>query len=162
MLRERVTQFQKSSSPRVGEAHAGTRIANVASKTKVVIVDDRVTNRRIMSELAHVLEENVEVKAFEDPLQALAWVEDNTPDLVITDYKMPNIDGAEFVRRFRRLPLCFDVPVVVVTVYEDREFRYKALEAGATAYYTKPFSPTALLKEIDSFRRRQRSSPDIA
>ena len=138
MLRERVTQFQKSATPRLGEAHGGARAANTAGKTTVVIIDDRVTNRRIMSELALVLEENLEVKAFEDPLAALAWVEDNTPDLVITDYKMPNIDGAEFVRRFRRLPLCFDVPVVVVTVYEDREFRYKALEAGATDFLLSP------------------------
>ena len=115
---------------------AGT--PHIASKTTIVIIDDRATNRRIMSELASVLEENLEVKAFEDPLAALAWIEDNTPDLVITDYKMPNIDGAEFVRRFRRLPLCFDVPVVVVTVYEDREFRYKALEAGATDFLLSP------------------------
>ncbi|MFI5023723.1 MAG: EAL domain-containing protein [Alphaproteobacteria bacterium] len=110
----------------------------MAGKTTVVIVDDRVTNRRIMSELASVLEENLEVKAFEDPIAALAWIEDNTPDLVITDYKMPHIDGAEFVRRFRRLPLCFDVPVVVVTVYEDKEFRYRALEAGATDFLLSP------------------------
>ncbi|MFI4988092.1 MAG: EAL domain-containing protein [Alphaproteobacteria bacterium] len=111
---------------------------DAADKTKIVIIDDRVTNRRIMTELASVLEDNLVVKAFDDPLAALAWVEDNTPDLVITDYKMPNIDGAEFVRRFRRLPLCFDVPVVVVTVYEDREFRYQALGAGATDFLLSP------------------------
>ena len=71
-------------------------------------------------------------------MAALAWLENNTPDLVITDYKMPNIDGAEFVRRFRHLPFCFDVPVIVVTIYEDREFRYRALEAGATDFLLSP------------------------
>jgi two-component system, cell cycle sensor histidine kinase PleC len=106
--------------------------------TRIVIIDDRVTNRRIMAELAATLEANLEVKAFADPIEALVWVEDHTPDLVITDFKMPNIDGAEFVRRFRRLPFCFDVPVVVVTVYEDREFRYQALEAGATDFLLSP------------------------
>ncbi|HYB11569.1 MAG TPA: ATP-binding protein [Alphaproteobacteria bacterium] len=106
--------------------------------TRIVIIDDRVTNRRIMAELATTLEADLEVKAFADPVEALAWVEDHTPDLVITDFKMPNIDGAEFVRRFRRLPFCFDVPVVVVTVYEDREFRYQALEAGATDFLLSP------------------------
>jgi diguanylate cyclase (GGDEF)-like protein/PAS domain S-box-containing protein len=135
---ERVAQFQKSSAGRSGEVRSSAGTPQMAGKTTVVIVDDRVTNRRIMSELASVLEENLEVKAFEDPIAALAWVEDNTPDLVITDYKMPHIDGAEFVRRFRRLPLCFDVPVVVVTVYEDKEFRYRALEAGATDFLLSP------------------------
>jgi PAS domain S-box-containing protein len=106
--------------------------------TTVVIVDDRVTNRRILAELAASLEGDIAVEAFADPLAALAWIEGNTPDLVITDYKMPNIDGAEFVRRFRGLPFCYDVPVVVVTVYEDRDFRYRALEAGATDFLLSP------------------------
>jgi DNA-binding response OmpR family regulator len=43
----------------------------------------------------------------------------------------------------------------------DAESKRRALEAGASAYYTKPFSPTALLKEIDSFKRRQKSVPDL-
>ena len=104
----------------------------------IVIVDDRVTNRRILSELATTIEEGVEVESFENPVTALEWVENNTPDLVITDFKMPQIDGAEFVRRFRHLPFCFDVPVVVITIYEDREFRYRALEAGATDFLLSP------------------------
>ena len=104
----------------------------------IVIIDDRVTNRRILSELAATIEDNAHVESFEDPVTALEWVEDNTPDLVITDYKMPGIDGAEFVRRFRHLPFCFDVPVIVITIYEDREFRYQALEAGATDFLLSP------------------------
>ncbi len=104
----------------------------------VVIIDDRITNRRILSELATTIESEVQVESFDDPLAALTWVEENTPDLVITDYKMPNINGAEFVRRFRHLPFCFDVPVMVITIYEDKEFRYKALEAGATDFLLSP------------------------
>ena len=104
----------------------------------IVIIDDRVTNRRILSELASTIEDDAKVESFEDPLSALEWVEANTPDLVITDYKMPKIDGAEFVRRFRHLPFCFDVPVIVITIYEDREFRYQALEAGATDFLLSP------------------------
>ena len=104
----------------------------------IVIVDDRVTNRRILSELAATVEEGVRVESFEKPMDALEWIESNTPDLVITDFKMPEIDGAEFVRRFRHLPFCFDVPVIVITIYEDRDFRYQALEAGATDFLLSP------------------------
>jgi CheY-like chemotaxis protein len=99
--------------------------------SSIVIIDDRITNRRILSELATTIDEGAQVQSFEDPLAALAWIGENTPDLVITDYKMPEIDGAEFIRRFRHLPFCFDVPVMVITIYEDREFRYRALAANS-------------------------------
>src|SRR5690606_34158572 len=66
------------------------------------------------------------------------WMQHNTPDLVITDFKMPRMDGGEFIRRFRGLPSCLDVPVIVVTIYEDRDFRYRALEAGATDFLLSP------------------------
>src|SRR5215470_9595219 len=102
------------------------------------VVDDRVTNRNILAKLASSLSEDIAVRAFADPKSALEWATSTTPDLVITDYKMPKLDGSEFVQRFRKLPLCFDVPVIVVTVYEDRDFRYRALEAGATDFLISP------------------------
>lgn len=125
---------------------------------KIMIVDDRVTNRRIMSEFAAKLEKEVEIEAFADPLQALAWAEKNAPDLVVTDYKMPHIDGAEFVRRFRQLPGRFDVPVMMVTIYDDREFRYRALEAGATDFLLSPVDPHefwARSRNLLALRRQQ-------
>ncbi len=69
---------------------------------------------------------------------ALGWLAGNTPDLVITDFKMPNLDGSEFTRRFRQLPGCAEVPVVVITVYDERSFRLSALEAGATDFLHSP------------------------
>ncbi len=104
----------------------------------IVIVDDRITNRNIFSKLAASIEDGVAVRSFGDPIEALEWLKDNTPDLVVTDYKMPNIDGAEFVRRFRKLPECVDVPAVVITVYEERSHRINALEAGATDFLQSP------------------------
>ncbi|MEX0924136.1 MAG: ATP-binding protein [Rhodovibrionaceae bacterium] len=106
--------------------------------SNIVIVDDRITSRRILSELAATIEEDAVIKSFADPSKALVWAKESTPDLVITDYKMPQMDGAEFIRRFRHLPFCFDVPVMVITVYEDRAFRYEALEAGATDFLLSP------------------------
>ena len=104
----------------------------------IVIIDDRVTNRDILAKLAGSLDEETVVQTFSDPEVALEWIADHTPDLVITDFKMPKLDGAAFTRKMRALPLCTDVPVIVVTVYEDRDFRYKALEAGATDFLLSP------------------------
>ena len=104
----------------------------------IAILDDRATNRHIFARLAESIEPGVTVRTFEDPLAALDWLSANTPDIVITDFKMPNLDGAQFTRRFRDLPDCADVPVVVITVYDERSFRLSALEAGATDFLHSP------------------------
>ncbi len=104
----------------------------------IVIVDDRVTNRNIFAKLAASIEADVTVRTFGDPEEALTWLAGQAPDLVITDYKMPEMDGAEFIRRFRLLPSSVDVPVVVITVYEERSFRLRALESGATDFLHSP------------------------
>ena len=51
---------------------------------------------------------------------------------------MPNMDGAEFIRRFRDIPGAEDIPVIVITVYEERSFRLRALEPGATDFLHSP------------------------
>jgi diguanylate cyclase (GGDEF)-like protein/PAS domain S-box-containing protein len=104
----------------------------------VVVIDDRVTNRNVLTRLAASVEEGVRVKAFASPQAALEWVQGAMPDLVITDFKMPGMDGADFTRAFRAMPGAGDVPVVVVTVYEERSYCYQALEAGATDFLLSP------------------------
>ncbi len=106
--------------------------------TLIVVVDDSVTNRKIFTRLAGGIAGDATVTAFCDPEAMLAWLPAHSPDLVITDYKMPGMDGAEFVQRLRRLPASRDVPVVVITAYEDREFRLRALDAGATDFLQSP------------------------
>lgn len=105
----------------------------------IVILDDQVTNRKIFERLAQSIEENVVVRSFGDPREALDWLEKGEiPDLVVTDYKMPHLDGAEFIQRFRARPEFAEIPVIVITVYEERSFRLKALEAGATDFLLSP------------------------
>jgi diguanylate cyclase (GGDEF)-like protein/PAS domain S-box-containing protein len=104
----------------------------------VVVIDDRVTNRNVLTRLAASVQEGVRVKAFASPQEALDWIRGTMPDLVITDFKMPGMDGADFTRAFRAIPGAADVPVVVVTVYEERSYCYQALEAGATDFLLSP------------------------
>lgn len=104
----------------------------------VVIVDDRATNRSIFSRLAGFLDEDVEVEAFADPDPALRSIGNKMPDLVITDYKMPQMTGAAFTQHIRALPNGADVPIIVITAYDDRAFRLEALEAGATDFVQTP------------------------
>ncbi|HXQ51464.1 MAG TPA: ATP-binding protein [Stellaceae bacterium] len=104
----------------------------------IAIVDERLTNRKILERLAQSLDESVAVETFDRPTALLASATQHAPDLVITDVKMPELDGVEFIRRFRRLPGCAEVPIVAVTTSEDRELRLAALEAGATDFLLSP------------------------
>jgi CheY-like chemotaxis protein len=104
----------------------------------ILILDDRATNRNIYARLAAAIEDGVSAEVFADPADALEWLEHNRVDLVITDYKMPGMDGAEFTRRFRTMPNNRHVPVVVITAYDDRSFRLRALDAGATDFLQSP------------------------
>jgi len=104
----------------------------------IVILDDRATNRKIFSKLAGLIDSDLTVRSSADPAELLLWLERNTPDLIITDFKMPKMDGAEFIRRFRELPNSTDIPIIVITIHEEREFRIRALEAGATDFLTSP------------------------
>lgn len=104
----------------------------------IAILDDQVTNRKIFARLAESIAADIEVATYPDPVEALEALAQRTPDLVITDFKMPFMDGAEFIRNFRLLPGAEDVPVVVLTVYEERSFRIRALECGATDFLQSP------------------------
>lgn len=121
-------------------ATAGGDIAPAAVDTgpRIVILDDRRTNRLILSRLARTIADDIAVVDFENPKDALAWIGKETPDLIITDFNMPEMDGAAFIKELRLLSSSADVPVIVVTAYQDRDFRYRALEAGATDFLNSP------------------------
>ncbi len=104
----------------------------------IVIVDDQPLNLRIVSRFARAIEEGIVVRTFDSPLEALADLSANTPDLIVTDFMMPDMDGETFIRRCRDLCQLRDVPIIVLTAYEDRELRYRALEAGASDFLLSP------------------------
>ena len=107
----------------------------------VVVVDDQATARTILAHMIRSIDDTLEVVTFADAREALCFLHERTPDLVLTDYKMPHMDGIAFIEELRRLPACGDVPVVVVTIIEDRHVRYEALEAGATDFLNRPVDP---------------------
>ncbi len=115
-----------------------TKLDPAAQRQVVAIVDDRQTNLKILERLAKSLDDSLEVKTYDHPQKGLDAAAERPPDLVITDYQMPELDGAAFIRRFRAQAGCADVPIIVITAYEDRELRYQALDAGATDFLLSP------------------------
>ncbi len=106
--------------------------------TVIMLVDDRVTNLTILGQFAKSVEADVTVCAFDNPVAALDSLPQTQPDLIVTDFLMPGLNGEEFVRRCRELPITSEVPIIVVTAYGEGEYRYRALEAGATDFLLNP------------------------
>ena len=114
------------------------RLSILRRQRKVLIVDDETTGRTILGKIIQQAEADVIVEPFDNPVNALAWLDHNHPDLIITDYRMPDINGIEMIRKIRAKPACQDIPIMMITVVSEKSVRYDALEAGATAFLTRP------------------------
>ncbi|MEI6559425.1 MAG: HD domain-containing phosphohydrolase [Rhodospirillaceae bacterium] len=94
---------------------------------------------------------------FTESPAALSRCEAHDADLVLVDYIMPDLDGIEFVGRFRQLPGREHVPVVMVTSSDVREVRYRALGCGATDFLNKPLDKTELVARCRNMLTIRRS-----
>src|ERR1700751_855461 len=109
-----------------------------AQRNTVLIVDDLFSSRLLLAEIVRQIDGKLNLELFDTPSRALEFARNNRVDIILTDYKLPEFDGIELVRQLRALPHCVDVPIVVITVVDDRRVRYQALEAGATDFLIKP------------------------
>ena len=83
--------------------------------------------------------------------EAFAW----KPHVILLDINLPgSYDGIQVCEKIRADKDIKDTPIIIISAMNDDEVKRRAHEAGATAYYEKPFSPLALLKEIESLQRR--------
>jgi diguanylate cyclase (GGDEF)-like protein/PAS domain S-box-containing protein len=127
----------------------------------ILILDDKSTNRNIYSRLAQKIEDGAVVYAFASPAEALEWLQGNAPDLIVTDFRMPGMDGAEFTKHVRASTNGIDVPIIVITAYDDRAFRLRALEAGATDFLRSPVDHYEFVTRARNLLKLQRQQQQI-
>ncbi|WP_187336327.1 EAL domain-containing response regulator [Novosphingopyxis iocasae] len=109
-------------------------------QARVVIIDDRPTNLRIYAQFVKMMGTGFETHCFSNPVHALDFLETERADLLIVDYRMPEMSGAEFIRKVRLMPAGGDIPAIIITAHQDRECRIAALDAGATDFLQSPVS----------------------
>jgi len=80
----------------------------------------------------------------ENGIQAINQAETESPDLIIMDMQMPQLDGLAATRRIRKLESMNSVPIVAVSAYGADQFREQALAAGCNEYVSTPFEPATL------------------
>ena len=104
-------------------------------KKQVLIVDDEPNLRKILA--AQLSRDGYEVMLAEDGEQGLTMLRENHIDLIVTDLKMPKVDGMELLRQaLRESP---DLPIVMITAHGTVDTAVEALKLGAFDYLTKPF-----------------------
>ena len=110
----------------------------------VLIVDDQPSARTMLRHVVEAIGPGVRTADFGSPVEALRWSEGHATDLVLLDYRMPDMDGLEFARRFRRSLSRRDIPIVLISVVGDEPVRQAALEAGVIDFLVKPVRPREL------------------
>jgi two-component system KDP operon response regulator KdpE len=115
----------------------------------ILVVDDESQITRVLR--TSLSSHGYDIRVANDGETALEIMKDWSPDLVITDLSMPNMDGLELCRRIRAKSR---IPIIVLSVRGEDRTKVKALDAGADDYVTKPFGMEELLARVRANLRR--------
>lgn len=119
---------------------------------QILVVEDQDSIRSLIEAL--VSARGHQVTAVASGAKALELAFQSTPDIVLLDLHLPGqYDGFAVCEKLRAATATKNTPIVIISAKDDAAARAHAKEVGATAFYGKPFSPTALLKEIERLGR---------
>ena len=124
-------------------------------KHSVLIVDD---DRANIITLTHILSTEYTLYVAKNGMDAIRIAECYSPDVILLDINMPGIDGFEVFALLKNSELASDIPVIFVTGRSDEHSENRALEAGASDYITKPFSPAAISLRVSNQLKMRRVS----
>ncbi|HEV2763967.1 MAG TPA: response regulator transcription factor [Pyrinomonadaceae bacterium] len=110
---------------------------------RLLVVDDEAKLLRAVA--VTLREEGYEVTTARSGAEALVAVNANVPHLIISDIRMPGMDGYQLARALRANPRTELIPVIFLTAKGERKDRLAGIRAGVDAYLTKPFDPEELL-----------------
>ena len=123
-------------------------------RKQILVVDDEPNLRRVLSAL--LVRDDYDVHTAEDGEQALAVLNEHHIDMVVTDLRMPKLDGMELLRRVRVMDE--ELPVVIITAHGTVDNAVEALKTGAFDYITKPFDQT----EVRTIVKKALRTRDLA
>ncbi len=123
----------------------------------ILVVDDE----RDIAELVayNLVREGYQVTKAYDGHQALQYIRENRPDLVILDLMLPGINGFEICRQIRKNPETERLPIIMLTAKTDSVDKITGLEIGADDYLTKPFNVRELVARVRAVLRRWEQTP---
>lgn len=128
---------------------------------RLLIVDDEPNLLRAVA--ACLRGEGYEVDTARSGEEALVHIAQRLPDLIVSDIRMPRMDGYAFARQLRGNPRTDLVPIVFLTAKDETSERLVGIRSGVDAYLTKPFEPDELIAVIGNILARvERTHAEIA
>ncbi len=128
---------------------------------RLLVVDDEAKLLRAVA--VTLREEGYEVATARSGADALVAVNASVPDLIISDIRMPGMDGYQLARALRSNPRTELIPVIFLTAKGERKDRLAGIRAGVDAYLTKPFDPEELLAVASNILSRvERTSAELS
>ena len=130
------------------------------SNTKILVVDDEPDILEFVG--YNLRQEGYAVLTANNGLTAIDIAKEKTPDLVILDVMMPDMDGIVTCERMRAIPELSNTIITFLTARSEDYSQIAGLEAGADDYITKPIRPKVLLSRVKALLRRKMSSDDFS
>jgi DNA-binding NarL/FixJ family response regulator len=128
---------------------------------RLLVVDDEPNLLRAVA--ACLKAEGYEVNTAHNGNEALVQLAESIPDLIISDIRMPGMDGYKLARQLRGSPRTALVPIVFLTAKDETADRIEGFRAGIDAYLTKPFEPDELIAVVNGILNRvERTHSQIA
>lgn len=118
------------------------------TRSKVLIVDDTLKNIQVLG--AMLRSEGYQIYVARNGVQAIASAQKVSPDLILLDVMMPEMDGFEACKRLKADPKTSEIPIIFLTAKVEKEDVVHGLQLGAVDYVTKPFNASELLTRVDT------------
>lgn len=115
---------------------------------EIFVVDDSASNIVLYERVVNQIPLHT-ARCFTDPVEALNVAKTHPPAAVVVDYRMPAMDGVEFIKRFRAMHPKEKVPIVMLTGISSPVLWQMALDAGANAYLMKPIQKQQFVETLE-------------
>ncbi len=128
------------------------------AKKRILAVDDAAI---ILTRITNTLQNDYEVITVNSGTRALKYLEQEKPDLILLDIQMAQKDGIETLKEIRAMKDRADIPVIMLTGVEDKDFVLKSAKLGICDYILKPFYSDDLTKRIRKvFAKEEKKQSD--
>ena len=126
------------------------------AKKRILAVDDAAI---ILTRITNTLQNDYEVITVNSGTRALKYLEQEKPDLILLDIQMAQKDGIETLKEIRAMKDRADIPVIMLTGVEDKDFVLKSAKLGICDYILKPFYSDDLTKRIRKVFAKEEKKP---
>lgn len=116
--------------------------------SKICVIEDNIPIRKLFSTL--LKKSGFEVADFGDGASAVDWLKANTPDIVLMDILLPDINGTELLANVRALPGKSSIKVIAITGFASSNDKEKYMEIGFNGYLPKPINTASFVSDIQS------------